>query len=365
MFDSFDHQCMSRALQLAELGLNSTDPNPRVGCVLARNGEIVATGWHRRRGEAHAEAKALESAGAAARGSTVYVTLEPCSHRGRTAACAPALIKAGVVRVVSAIGDDNPKVNGSGFSQLEAAGIRVETGLQRDRAQSLNAGFFMRMRHNRPWVRIKLAQSLDGGTALADGNSQWISSDASRADVQKWRARSSAVLTGIGTLLSDDPSLNVRIGESPRQPLRVIVDSHWRTPADALTLGLPGKVLIAGREDVEIPLPLKNSKAGLLALPTASGRVDLQALMRALSERAVNELQVEAGATLAGALLENRLVDEVLIYQAPILLGNATRNSFSIGPFESMAQRVSMQWIETAHTGPDLRLRLKPCYGKG
>ncbi len=353
---------MSQALQLAELGLNTTDPNPRVGCVLARNGEVIATGWHRRSGEAHAEIIALERAGAAARGTTAYVTLEPCSHHGRTPACAPALIKAGVVRVVSALRDDNPKVNGSGLCELEAAGIRVESGLQQDLAQSLNAGFFMRMRNNRPWVRIKFAQSLDGGTALSDGSSQWISSAASRADVQKWRARSSAVLTGIETLLSDNPSLNVRTGESPRQPLRVIVDSHWRTPANAHTLSLPGKVLIAGREDLEIPLPLKNSKAELLALPMDAGRVDLQSLMHALSERAVNELQVEAGATLAGALLEKQLVDEVLIYQAPILLGNATRGSFSIGPFKHMDQRVSMQWIETVHTGQDLRLRLKPCY---
>jgi diaminohydroxyphosphoribosylaminopyrimidine deaminase/5-amino-6-(5-phosphoribosylamino)uracil reductase len=269
-----------------------------------------------------------------------------------------------VDRVVCAIRDDNPKVNGGGFSRLEAAGIAVETGLLQDRAESLNAGFFKRMRENVPWVRIKLAQSLDGGTALKNGSSQWISSDASRADVQKWRARSSAIMTGIGTVLADNPSLNVRNAQTLRQPVRVIVDSYWRTPPGARTLALEGHVLIAGRNDIEIPAALYESNAELLPLPADSQQVNLHALMKALSDREVNEMQVEAGANLAGSLLREKLVDELLIYQAPLILGSGARSSFAIGPLESMQQRVSLQWLETVHTGPDLRLRLKPQYGE-
>lgn len=362
MFSAFDHECMSRALQLAELGLETTDPNPRVGCVVARGEEMIASGWHREAGGPHAEVFALEEAGEAARGATAYVTLEPCSHQGRTGACADVLIEAGVERVVCATLDNNPAINGNGVSRLEAAGIKVERGLLQEEAEALNSGFHKRMRVHQPWVRLKLAQSLDGATALANGHSEWISSEASRADVQKWRARSSAILTGIGTVLSDDPSLNVRTGECARQPLRVIVDSHWRTPADARTLALPGDVLIAGRDDKVIPAALKASPAGLLPLPGDAGMVNLPKLMARLADLEINELQVEAGATLAGSLLREKLIDEILIYQAPILLGSGSRQAFEFGPLQQMGDRVSLQWIETVHTGPDLRLRLRPEY---
>jgi diaminohydroxyphosphoribosylaminopyrimidine deaminase/5-amino-6-(5-phosphoribosylamino)uracil reductase len=364
MFDAFDQQCMSRALELAARGLCSTDPNPRVGCVIARDGELLAEGWHQRAGEAHAEPQALAQAGEAARGATAYVTLEPCSHQGRTASCADALVEAGLSRVVGAIADPNPVVNGRGFERLRAAGVQVDTGLAQEQAEDLNAGFFMRMRERRPWVRVKLALSLDGKTALQDGSSQWISGEASRLDVQEWRARSSAVMTGIGTLLADDPSLNVRLDQHPRQPMRVIVDSHWRTPPGARTLALPGRVLIAGCGDFDIPPALRDTQAELLALPRAGERVDLHALVAALAERAVNELQVEAGATLAGALVDARLVDELLIYQAPLLLGGGSREAFAFGPLSMMDQRVELQKIESLALGRDLRLRFRPEYGR-
>lgn len=362
MFDPFDHHCMARALQLAEKGMDTTDPNPRVGCVLALDGRIVAEGWHRKCGDKHAEVYALEAAGSQARGATAYVSLEPCSHHGRTPACAPQLIEAGISRVVSAIRDHNPTVNGGGFSLLEAAGIRVDQGLMEQQAAELNAGFIKRMSVNKPWVRVKLAQSLDGGTALSNGESQWISSIESREDVQKWRARSSAIMCGIGTLLADDPSLNVRRENDCRQPLRIIVDSHWRTPASSKTLSLDGKVLIAGREDVKIPASLKETPAELLALPATSERVNLHALMTGLAEREVNEIQVESGATLSGALLAEQLVDEILMYQAPLLLGSGAREPFAFGPLSDMENRIEMQWIESVHLGTDLRLRLKPMY---
>ena len=363
-FSQFDYECMSQALRLAARGINTTRPNPRVGCVLANRNQVISSGWHQRCGEAHAEVFALEEAGELARGASCYVTLEPCSHQGRTPSCAKALISAGISRVVSAMADDNPEVSGNGFKLLEQAGIRVETGLMREQAVQLNAGFIMRMRQNRPWVRVKLAQSMDGKTALANGASQWISGEASRNDVQSWRARSCAIMTGIGTILADNPSLDVRRGLDGLQPVRVIVDSQWRTPARAQTLQLPGNVLIAGRNDVEIPGHLADSSAELLRLPTAgqSGHICLHSLMKELSIREINELQVEAGGTLAGALLEQQLVDEILLYQAPILLGTAALESFRFGPLEKMEQRVTMQCLETRHIGADIRYRLKPVY---
>ncbi len=355
---------MSLALSLAKRGMFSSDPNPRVGCVLAREGQVIATGWHRCSGDAHAEVYALREAGDNASGATAYVTLEPCNHQGRTPACAPQLVQAGISRVVCAIRDDNPLVNGGGFSQLKEAGIQVDTGLMKEQAEALNPGFFKRMRVSKPWVRVKLAQSLDGGIALQNGSSQWISSAESRADVQNWRARSSAIMTGIGTVLADDPSLTVRLEEDSRQPLRVIVDSNWRTPPAARTIGLEGNVIIAGCEDKSIPSALGDSQAELLPLPRDNGKVCLHSLMKALSERSVNEIQVEAGGTLAGSLIEEKLVDEVLIYQAPVILGNGTQKPFGLGPLSSMDDRTRLDWIETIHIGGDLRLRLKPVYGE-
>lgn len=361
MFDAFDHQCMSRALQLAERGLHGTDPNPRVGCVIASDGRVIAEGWHQRAGEAHAEPQALQAVGKAARGATAYVTLEPCSHQGRTASCATDLIEAGVSRVVAAGKDPNPNVNGRGFERLAAAGVQVDTGLLGEQAEALNPGFFKRMREHRPWVRVKLALSLDGKTALENGASQWITGAASRQDVQAWRARSSAVMTGIGTVRADNPSLNVRLAGAVRQPLRLIVDSHWRTPPDARTLQLPGETLIAGVRDYEVPAELQSSSAELLPLkPDRAGRVDLPALLKALADRAVNEVQVEAGATLSGALLEQGLVDELLVYQAPIVLGSGSREAFAMSPLAEMQDRICLRKLESVTLGDDLRMRFRP-----
>ncbi len=264
-FSAFDYKCMASALQLARKGLETTHPNPRVGCVISRDGEVVGTGWHRKAGEAHAEIFALREAGELAAGGTAYVTLEPCSHVGRTPPCVDALIKARVARVVFAIGDPNPDVNGNGVQRLQQAGIDVQGGLMAAQAEALNAGFLKRMRSRLPWVRIKLAQSTDGHVALANGSSQWISGPESRADVQKWRARSDGILTGIGTVLKDDPSLNVRDSEDARQPARIVIDSHWRIPPDARLLSLPGKVLIAGLEDRPVPGTLAGDRCGMYA----------------------------------------------------------------------------------------------------
>src|SRR6202050_1675167 len=247
-FNAFDRRAMARALELAERGLASTHPNPRVGCILARDGAIIAEGWHERAGHAHAAVLALDAAGAAAAGATAYVTLEPCSHFGRTPPCADALIKARLARVVFAIEDPNPRVAGAGAARLRAAGIAVESGLLADAARELNIGHLSRMQRQRPWVRIKLAMSLDGRTALADGSSHWITGTAAREDVQRWRARSSAILTGIDTVLADDPRLDVRTGAEP-QPLRVILDSRLRTPPAARILAKPGRVLLFGASD--------------------------------------------------------------------------------------------------------------------
>jgi diaminohydroxyphosphoribosylaminopyrimidine deaminase/5-amino-6-(5-phosphoribosylamino)uracil reductase len=363
-FSSFDHQCMAEALQLAARGMHTTQPNPRVGCVIAKNGQVVGRGYHRRAGEAHAEIFALQDAGAEARGATAYVTLEPCSHHGRTPPCAEALIAAGIERVVMAVQDPHVVVNGSGRRVLQAAGIAVESGLMQSAAEALNPGFLQRMRHGRPWVRIKLAASLDGRTALASGASQWISSEASRNDVQSWRARSSAILTGIGTVLADDPRMTVRLDNAEYQPIRVIADSRWRTPVKARILQGPGKVIIAGSEARPVPAGLKASQALLLSLPEQNGKLDLHRLMQSLAAEQVNELQVEAGAGLCGALLLDELVDELLLYQAPVILGEDGAGLFAGLALQSMQQKVQLQMIESCFVGQDQRLRFRPLPAK-
>lgn len=368
-FSAFDYRCMATALKLARRGLNTTHPNPRVGCVIARNELLVGSGWHQKAGEAHAEINALAAAGDKANGATVYVTLEPCSHSGKTPPCVDALIEAKITRLVCAIEDSNPAVSGAGFKRLQRAGIEVQSGLLAVQAEELNAGFLMRMRHGRPWVRIKLAQSMDGHIALSDGSSQWISGPEARADVQHWRARSDAILTGVGTVLADDPSLNVRIGENAggdnaRQPMRVIADSHWRTPADARLLSIAGKVLIAGLDQQDIPEALAKTGAEFVALPSSDGRVDLEQLLQELGLRGINEVQVEAGATLCGALIQQELVDEVLIYQAPVLLGGGAVSPFATPRLDNMDDRVHLKWIDSRRIGNDQRLRLKPVWGK-
>ncbi|MDH3788561.1 MAG: bifunctional diaminohydroxyphosphoribosylaminopyrimidine deaminase/5-amino-6-(5-phosphoribosylamino)uracil reductase RibD [Xanthomonadales bacterium] len=351
---------MARAFRLARRGLYTTDPNPRVGCVIADSEHVIGSGWHRLAGGPHAEIEALQQAGPAARGNTAYITLEPCSHHGRTAPCTQALLAAGISRVVIAGSDPNPQVNGKGLSRLTDAGVTVEHGLMAQEAESLNPGFLMRMRSGRPWVRIKIAISLDGRTALQSGESQWISSEASRRDVQRWRARSSAILTGIGTVLADNPAMNARLDREVLQPVRIIADSRWRTPPDCRMLTTEGDVVIAGSEDVPIPPALAASRARCLPLPVSEEGIELAALLAELSQMEINEVQVEAGSRLAGALLKTQLADELLIYQAPVLLGSGGAGPFEFGPLESMTERTHLKILETLHMGSDLRIRLQP-----
>lgn len=318
-FSAQDRAHMVRALELAALGLYTTDPNPRVGCVLTNAEGVVGEGWHQRAGEPHAEILALRAAGAQARGGTVYVTLEPCSHTGRTPPCADALVAAGVARVVCCSRDPYPKVAGRGIDRLRSAGIAVSVGGLADAARQLNVGFFSRFERDRPFVRLKLAMSLDGRTAPASGAKLWISGEASRADVQAWRARSSAVLTGSGTVRADDPRLDVRLAYGPwvRQPLRVVLDSRLRSsPAAKIFNGGGAVVFAAADAPLEPPGNLKIER-----VPRAEGGLDLSAVVKRLTALKTNELLIECGATLAGAFVAARLVDELVLYVAPELLG--------------------------------------------
>ena len=355
MYSADDHRYMAQALRLAELGLNSTSPNPRVGCVIVRDGQVLGEGWHQLAGTPHAEVHALQQAGAAARGATVYVTLEPCSHHGRTPPCADALVAAGVVRVVAALRDPNPQVAGRGLAQLQAAGIQVECGLLEEAAREMNIGFVSRMTRGRPWVRSKLAASLDGRTALANGVSQWITGPAARQDVQLWRAQACAIITGVGTVLADDPQMNVRDMDTPRQPLRVVVDSQLRTPPSAKILR-GGALIVSAVEDMAKIQALLDAGAEVLALPSAHGRVDLALLLQLLAERGVNELLVEAGATLNGALIEAGLVDELLLYLAPLLLGDTARGLFALPALEKMEDRTDLILRDVRLVGQDMRV---------
>lgn len=353
---------MARALRLAERGLHTSSPNPRVGCVLVRDGEVLGEGWHERAGEPHAEIHALRAAGEAARGATAYVTLEPCSHHGRTPPCADALIQAGVARVVAAAQDPNPQVAGQGIEKLRDAGIEVECGLMETSARELNIGFFARMARGMPWVRSKIAASLDGRTALANGASKWITGPAARQDVQRWRARSCAALTGIGTVLADNPQLNVRGIETSRQPLRVVVDSYLRLPLDARILHAPeagnaGKVLVyTGTRDDRKIAALENTDAQVAVLADANGRVDLGAMLRDLAARGCNEVLVEAGSGLNGSLLQAGLVDELVLYFAPQLLGDGARGMAALGELTALDQRIELEWQDVRNVGKDLRI---------
>lgn len=352
-----DLRHMARALQLAKRGLYTTDPNPRVGCVIVRDGLIVGEGWHQRAGEPHAEVHALDAAGRQAQGATVYVSLEPCSHQGRTPPCSDALVKAGVKRVVAAMPDPNSRVAGRGIADLERAGIQVSVGLLLHEAERLNPGFISRMTRNRPFLRLKLAASLDGRTALANGESKWITSEPARADVQRLRARSSAILTGIGTVLADDPSLTVRDHDTGRFPLRVVVDTNLRMRPDARMMSQPGKILIAtASSNAAQATALCHAGAEVVVLRAEDGRVDLPALMQILAEREVNELLVEAGATLCGSLLQAGLVDELVLYMAPHLLGSAARGLFNFPEIKVMNNRVSLEILDTRAIGPDWRI---------
>jgi diaminohydroxyphosphoribosylaminopyrimidine deaminase / 5-amino-6-(5-phosphoribosylamino)uracil reductase len=350
-----DSQWMARALQLAARGLYTASPNPRVGCVLVKNGVVAGEGWHERAGEPHAEVHALRAAGEAARGATAYVTLEPCSHHGRTPPCADALVEAGVARVVAAVQDPNPQVAGRGLEKLRASGIETECGLMENEARELNIGFFARMARGMPWLRSKIAASLDGRTALANGRSQWITGEEARQDVQHWRARSCAVLTGSGTVLEDDPQLNVRGIEISRQPLRVVMDSHLRMPVSARILG-EGTLVYTALSDMQKIAALEKTGASVVVLPDAEERVDLAAALRDLAEKGCNEVLVEAGSKLNGALLRAGLVDELVLYFAPQLLGDAARGMAALGELTSLDQRVNLEWQDVRHVGKDLRV---------
>jgi diaminohydroxyphosphoribosylaminopyrimidine deaminase / 5-amino-6-(5-phosphoribosylamino)uracil reductase len=353
-FTAEDIQWMRRALLIAKAGMNTTHPNPRVGCVIVRDGRHVGEGFHLRAGEAHAEAKALAEAGADAAGATAYVTLEPCAHTGRTPPCAQALIRAGIGRVVAAIRDPFSAVDGKGFDQLAAAGIAVELGLLSEEAEELNVGFLHRVRYGRPWVRLKLAISLDGRIAMASGESKWLTGTAARHDVHAYRARSDAILTGIGTILADDPTLTVREHSVDRQPARVILDSRGRLPETANVLGAPGDVIVFCGTGREIP-----SAINILAKKNARGTIDLPVVLDALGGRDFNEVLVEAGGTLSGAFLRSGLVNELLLYQAPCLLGDSARPMACLD-IDALADRVQFRVLDTALLEGDLRIRLRP-----
>jgi diaminohydroxyphosphoribosylaminopyrimidine deaminase / 5-amino-6-(5-phosphoribosylamino)uracil reductase len=361
MFSEQDQIFMERALQLAGRALYTTTPNPRVGCVLVKDKQIVGEGFHEYAGEPHAEVRALKAAGEeAARGATAYITLEPCSHFGRTPPCADALVAAKVARVICAMEDPNPRVAGSGFARLRDAGIEVRNGLMEHEARELNIGFARRMSHGLPWVRLKIAASLDGKTALANGQSQWITGPEARKDGHHWRARACAVLTGIGTVLEDNPQLNVRDVITPRQPMRVIVDSHLQTPPDARILEHEldgGKVLIvAAAEQAEKRKLLEDCGAEVIVMPNESGKVDLKALMHELARRQLNEVHVESGFKLNGSLLRERCVDELLIYFAASIIGDKGQGMFNLGELTNLDKRTKLKLHNVTQVGPDLRV---------
>ncbi|WP_242467114.1 bifunctional diaminohydroxyphosphoribosylaminopyrimidine deaminase/5-amino-6-(5-phosphoribosylamino)uracil reductase RibD [Ectothiorhodospira shaposhnikovii] len=363
-FSGRDHRLMGRALQLARRGLYTTDPNPRVGCVVARDGHVLGEGFHVRAGEPHAEVLALAHAGEAARGATAYVTLEPCSHHGRTPPCADALLRAGVGRVVAAMTDPNPLVAGRGLERLRAAGVAVAAGLMEAEARALNPGFVSRMERGRPWVRVKLAASLDGRTAMASGESRWITGEAARQDVQSLRARASAILTGMGTVRADDPRLDVRLSaealdvDGPvRQPLRVVLDREGRLTAAArlFQTGGPVLVLTAPEALARQTRDLADVNARVEAVTVSRGHLDLPAVMNLLARHQVNELHVEAGPVLCGALLGAGLVDELVIYLAPHLMGATARGLFDL-PLGRMADRVALEISDMRAVGRDWRI---------
>jgi diaminohydroxyphosphoribosylaminopyrimidine deaminase/5-amino-6-(5-phosphoribosylamino)uracil reductase len=359
LFTSQDHAHMARALQLAQRGLFTTDPNPNVGCIIVGpDGSTIAEGWHERAGEGHAEVRALIGAGTKAKGATVYVTLEPCSHHGRTAPCADALISADVARVVCAIQDPNPQVAGEGINKLSAAGIEVQFGLLEAEARELNRGFVMRMEQQRPWVRAKLAVSLDGRTAMATGESKWITGAEARADVHRLRAASAAILTGSGTVLADDPQLNARgVMAKVKQPLRLVVDSSLRVQAGAKVFSAdePTRIYhVNGSADNVARL--EAAGAVVVQMPGVDGQVDLQAVMQDLAELQINDVLVEAGPVLNGGLLAAGLLDELVVYQAAKIMGANARGMFALSAIETMSDSIELDLVETRRVGNDLRL---------
>ena len=363
-FSRADTEFMARAVHLAERGLNSTSPNPRVGCVIARAGRIVGEGWHHRAGGPHAEIEALAAAGEAARGATVYVSLEPCCHHGKTPPCTEALIRAGVARVVAAMRDPNPRVAGSGLKRLAEAGLETACGLLQDAAESLNPGFCKRMRTGLPLVRGKLAMSLDGRTAMASGESKWITGPEARLDVHRLRARGCAIVTGIGTVLADDPELTARLEDDGDivQPLRVVLDSRLRFPSTARLArdGGPSVVLTG----VEHPAAIPGVEVHSLPV-NVDGHLDLPAVIAWLGRAECNEVLIEAGPTLNGALLRAGLVDEWIVYLAPVVLGDSARGLFHLPGLERMRDRFGLELKEVRQVGRDLRMRFAPPPGGG
>ncbi|WP_415911769.1 bifunctional diaminohydroxyphosphoribosylaminopyrimidine deaminase/5-amino-6-(5-phosphoribosylamino)uracil reductase RibD [Neptuniibacter sp. QD37_11] len=369
-----DREYMARAIQLAKEGLYTTQPNPRVGCVLVKQGSIVGEGFHYRAGEGHAEVNALRVAGEEAKGATAYVTLEPCSHYGRTPPCSEALINAGVTRVVAAMVDPNPQVAGRGMTMLREAGIEATSGLLEESARALNPGFIKRMETGLPFVRVKSAISLDGRTAMASGESKWITGPAARGDVQKLRAQSSVILTGIGSILQDDSALTVREAQLnlpnvadvvQKQPLRVVLDSSLQMPLTASILKQPGRTLIVTCSDDTIAQnKLKDAGAEVLVMPAENGRVALLPLLRWLaSEEQCNDLLVETGSVLAGAFVEQKLADELHVYMAMKLLGSQAKPLFEL-PLTKMSEQVELQMLDSRMLGDDLKLILQPQYGE-
>ncbi len=364
-----DERYMARAFELARRGRFTTTPNPNVGCVVVRDGEIVGEGWHHRAGEPHAEVHALRMAGEKAKGATAYVTLEPCSHHGRTPPCCDALIAAGVSRVVAAMQDPNPQVAGRGLYRLQQAGIEVSHGLMMSEAEALNRGFLKRMRTGFPWIQLKLGASLDGRTAMASGESQWITSAAARRDVQQLRAQSSAILTSSATVLADDPSLTVRWGElnedvrqqldetTLRHPVRVVIDSQQRVAPQHRLMSQPGETWLMRSEIDQQAWPDSVSQ---IAVPLRGEQLDLVAMMMVLGQRQINSVWVEAGAGLAGALLQVGLVDELIVYMAPKLLGNAARGLCELPGLEQLADAPGLKFSDVRMVGADLRLTLTP-----
>jgi diaminohydroxyphosphoribosylaminopyrimidine deaminase/5-amino-6-(5-phosphoribosylamino)uracil reductase len=359
LFSDADQRYMAQALALAERGLYGTTPNPRVGCVLVRDGAVLAEGWHARAGGPHAEAAAIAEAsarGVSLRGATAYVTLEPCNHQGRTPPCARALIEAGVARVVIAMADPNPTASG-GMQALREAGITVECGLLQAEAEALNPGFIARVTRQRPWVRMKIAASLDGRTALVDGRSQWITGAAARQDGHQWRARACAILTGIGTVRDDDPQLNVRDVDTTRQPLRVVIDSRLETPLSARILQGSKTLLLSAIDDPAREAAYAVRGVEVERVPSnAQGKTDLPLVLETLARRGINELHVEAGAKLNGSLLREGCVDELLVYLAPSVIGDTGLGMFALPPLAELAAQQRLQFTDVRQIGDDLRI---------
>ncbi|MEK7874920.1 MAG: bifunctional diaminohydroxyphosphoribosylaminopyrimidine deaminase/5-amino-6-(5-phosphoribosylamino)uracil reductase RibD [Pseudomonadota bacterium] len=362
MVTAADNEWMARALRLAQRGLYTTTPNPRVGCVIVRDGAVVGEGWHERAGAPHAEINALAAAGDRARGATAYVTLEPCHHHGRTPPCDEALIAAGVARVVVAMRDPDPRTAGLGLERIIQAGVAAATGVLENEARELNIGFVSRQTRGRPWVRMKIAASLDGKTALANGKSRWITGEAARSDGHHWRARACAVLTGIGTVRDDDPQLTVRAVDTTRQPRRVVVDSRLETPLTARILAGGGVLIACAVEDKTKIGQLQDQGAEVIVMPDAAGKVELPALMQELGRREINELHVEAGFKLNGSLINAGCVDELLLYFAPCLIGERARGMADLPALADLGDWCNLKISETRMVGSDLRIlaRLEP-----